>query len=314
MSSPFHWLLSGFLTTSLFLTAGCGGAVNETTIANRPGSAMVSDSSASLAAPRGTELSSAGGMAGETEGELKVQAPIQSVDTPRKIIYTASVSLVVENFDGLEQRIRETVQQHNGYLSQADLDRMQGEQRSGRWTARVPVDRYESFLQSVVDLGVPTSQEQNAQDVTEEFVDVTARIDNKKRLEQRILELLDRPDDKIQHVIEVERELGRVREEIERMEGRLRYLADQTAMTTVTIAAREERDYQPPQAPTLDNRVRMAWNNSLDNTVRFFQNAVVFVAGNAIAMAAWLVGLVVAWIIIKSIGRRFRRGRPPRTN
>ncbi len=228
----------------------------------------------------------------------------------RKIIYTASVSLVVENFDGLEQQIRETVSTHGGYLAQANLDRMQGESRRGRWRARIPVARYDDFLKAVAELGVPSSQQQNAQDVTEEFVDLEARVANKRKLESRIIELLDRPDDKIQHVIEVERELARVREEIERMEGRIRFLSDQTAMTTVDISAREERNYQPPQALTLSNRVSTAWTRSLDNTGRFFQDAIVFMVGNAIPIIAWLAGIVVGLFILRMIWRRFRGTAP----
>jgi hypothetical protein len=240
-----------------------------------------------------------------SESLLPSSAIPQPVDPARKIIYTASMALVVEDFSQLEARLRETVKQYGGYLSQTELDRMQGERRSGRWTVRVPVDRYDAFLQSVSGLGVPTSFNQQAVDVTEEFVDITARIANQQKLEARILELLDRPGDEIQHVIEVERELARVREAIERMEGRLRYLADQTAMTTVTISAREERDYQPPQAPTLGNRLSSAWGNSLERTVRVSQDALVFFVGNVIGIIAWVLGLVVAWYVLRLAWRRF---------
>ncbi len=244
-------------------------------------------------------------------GEVPVTSTSGQADLPvRKIIYTAAISLVVDNFDGLEQRIQETVEQHQGYLSRATLDRMQGESRRGIWQARIPVDQYDAFLQAVVSLGVPTSLEQNAQDVSEEFVDLNARLDNKRKLESRILELLDRPGDEIQHVIDVERELARVREEIERMQGRLRFLTDQTTLTTVDISAREERDYQPPQAPTLGNRIALAWNNSLQNTSRFFQDALVTLVAHAIAIVAWVVGLVIAWLGLRTAWRRIRGHSP----
>ncbi len=266
---------------------------------------------ASKRVPPGTlEFERSGGAVGGEKVSKTPQTPIDnSGSMERKIIYTANVNLVVDNFDGFEEKVRKTVADHGGYVASSNLDRMQGERRSGRWTARIPVERYESFMDAVSKLGVPTSQNQNAQDVTEEFVDLEARIANKKKLEERILELLDRPDDKIQHVIEVERELARVREEIERMEGRLRFLKDQTAMTTVSISAREERDYQPPQAPTLGSRVSTAWTNSLDRAGNFVQNFVVFVVGNVIAMAAWLVGIVVAFFILRWAWRKIRPRR-----
>ena len=73
--------------------------------------------------------------------------------------------------------------------------------------ARIPVDRFEAFLEGVARLGVPESRQQTAQDVTEEFVDLNARIANKKRLEERILKLLQDSEGKIKDIIEVEGEL-----------------------------------------------------------------------------------------------------------
>ena len=213
----------------------------------------------------------------------------------RKIIYTAKIQLVVDQFDGLEGKVQKTIKQFKGYLASVELNRMQGEHRVGNWTARIPVKNFEGFLEAVVELGVPTSQNQDSQDVTEEFVDLAARVANQKKLETRILELLDRPDDKIQHVIEVERELARVREAIERMEGRLRFLSDNTEMTTVVISAREERDYQPPQAPTIGSRVSSAWSNSIDNTQTALGNFLVNLVGGLIPILAAVIALLVFW-------------------
>lgn len=252
----------------------------------------------------------AAGSAKSVRQESVVPAPGQG-NPERKIVYTASVDLVVENFDGMDQRIRHTVDRHDGYLARSDLDRMQGQQRRGRWTARIPVDRYTEFLNAVSMLGVPTAQTQNAEDVTEEYVDLAARIANKRKLESRIIELLDRPDDEIKHVIEVERELARVREEIERMEGRIRFLTDQTTMTTVQIAVREERDYQPPQAPSLGNRVAFAWTSSLERISQFFQNTIVLLAGNLLFLLTWAIGLVAAWWGVRSLWRKLRGHSDP---
>jgi hypothetical protein len=174
--------------------------------------------------------------------------------------------------------------EHGGYLADASASRAQGDRRTGRWVARVPVERYDAFLESLDTLGVPENRQQTAQDVTEEFVDLEARIANKQRLEERIVKLLDERSGRISDVIEVERELGRVREEIERMQGRLRYLANRTALTTVTIQAREQRDYVPPQAPTFAGRVSDVWQRSLAALRTFGES--VGLAG--VAAAPWL--------------------------
>ncbi len=231
----------------------------------------------------------------------------KSIAQTRKIIYTASVEIVVELFDGVEKKIDALVKSHQGFISSANLGRMRGERRSGSWTVRIPVDEYDAFLGAVGDIGVPASLNQSASDVTEEFVDLEARITNKKKLEARIIELLEQRDDEIKNVLEVERELARVREEIERMEGRLRYLKDQTSLTTVTITVREERDYVPPQEPTFSNRVSKAWTSSLVNCRRSIENFAVYAVANIIGFLIFLIGLFIAIVVLRRLYRSSRK-------
>ena len=227
----------------------------------------------------------------------------------RRIIYDAEVTVVVSDFSAAERAITKLVKDHSGYLADVSIDRATGEQRSGRWKARIPVDRFDAFLEAVADLGVPTSRRQTAQDVTEEYVDLEARIANKKRLEERILDLLNASSGEIKDVIEVEQELARVRGEIEQMEGRLRYLTNLTDLTTVTITAREERDYVPPQAPTFAGRAQSAWSNSILALRDSGANLLV----GLIYGAPWLAVLVVLFApliwIARSLGKRRRRSR-----
>lgn len=223
----------------------------------------------------------------------------------RKVIYNASLDLVVKDFAPLETEIPKLVKQAGGFLADVSVNRTQGLQRSGTWQARIPVDKFEQFLDDVSELGIPENRRQTAQDVTEEFVDLEARIANQKRLEERIVELLDSSSDEIKDVIEVERELGRVRGEIEQMEGRLRYLTNRTDLTTITITAREERDYVPPAAPSFTGRIREAWANSLLELKNFGADLAVAV----VYLTPWLVILAVLvatfvlglkWLIGKS--------------
>lgn len=203
----------------------------------------------------------------------------------RKVIYTASLEIVVDEFSGVEQVVSTLVQQYGGFIASANVSLNQGSQRSGVWIVRVPVDSFSAFLEATGDLGVPERREQHGQDVTEEFVDLEARISSKKKLEERILELLASNKGEIKDVIEVERELSRVRTEIEQMEGRLRYLADRTDLTTVTLSVREERDYTPPQAPGLGARIASTWQSSTGAIVAVAQNLVLA----AVACLPWLV-------------------------
>ena len=224
-----------------------------------------------------------------------------SANLQRKVIYDAEIALIVKEFSAIEIEIPKLVKQFGGYLADASVNRTQGEQRSGRWQARIPVNQFDSFLDSVSILGIPENRRQTAQDVTEEFVDLEARIANKKRLEERIVELLKDSSDKIKDVIEVERELARVRGEIEQMEGRLRYLTNRTELTTVTISAREVREYVPPEALKFVGRVAQAWGNSLLSLKVLGEN----VAVTLVYTFPWLLvlGIVLAppiWYVRKN--------------
>ena len=256
----------------------------------------------SLAAEASYELRQRG-LALENYRETKVDG-LNDEDAPerlqreaadnRKIIYTATLAIVVDDFSGVEDSVAALVKQHGGFVAAANVSLNQGSQRSGTWTVRIPVASFEQFLNASGDLGVPEQREQHGQDVTEEFVDLDARIRSKKKLEERILELLADNKGEIKDVIEVERELSRVRTEIEQMEGRLRYLTDRTDLTTVTLHVREEQDYTPPQAPGLSSQIATTWSHSTGAIVAAAQNLLLAF----VACVPWLLLAVVALVPI----------------
>jgi hypothetical protein len=219
----------------------------------------------------------------------------------RKIIYQADLRLVIADFSNIEADLSRVVKEQGGYLANVSIDRTSGERRTGQWQVRIPTDAFETFLEAVSKLGVPESRSQTAQDVTEEFVDLEARIVNQKRLEERIVGLIDETKGTIKDVIEVERELARVRGEIEKMEGRLRFLANRAELTTVTVHIREQRDYVPPQSPTFMSRIGETWGTSLIALRDFGGNILLAL----VAAAPWLlVSSAILAIVYRLIRRR----------
>ncbi|NOY29986.1 MAG: DUF4349 domain-containing protein [Planctomycetes bacterium] len=209
---------------------------------------------------------------------------------------------MVKDFSQAESGLRELVEEHGGFLADARIDRRQGSRLTGNWQARIPVDQFPEFCEDIVDLGVAEQQQQTAQDVTEEFVDLEARIANKQRLEERIVDLLEDASGSIKTIIEIERELARVRQEIERMEGRLRYLTNHTELTTVTISIREEQNYVPPKAPTYTDRITTAWYDSLTSVQEFGQRS-------SISLVYAFPWLVIAGVLLVPSTWLFRRVR-----
>jgi hypothetical protein len=221
----------------------------------------------------------------------------------RKIIYTADVELVVEEFDSIPAKVETLVEEFEGYVAGSTVTGAPGRPRSGQWTIRVPVQRYGTFLTAVQKLGEVHRVSSDSKDVSEEYYDLEARIGNKKKQEVRLLELLADATGKLEDVLSVERELARVREEIERMEGRVRVLNDLTSLTTVELTINEIKDYVPEEAPTYTTRVRRVFQNSVNSLV----SAAVGLSIVVVAVLPWLGVLLVPAIVIILIVRRRRR-------
>ncbi len=237
------------------------------------------------------------------QAEPKEAAPPEAV--PRKIIYTAEAHIVVEEFEKAERELAQLIKSHQGYVAQAETGGSSGAPRSGRWKVRVPVERFEEFLDAVSKLGVPQRISRDSKDVTEEFYDLEARLKAKKVQEARLLKHLEASTGKLEDILNVERELMRVRGEIEREEGRLRLLANLAALTTVTVHLQEIKNYVPPQAPTFTSTVSSTFSNSLDTLVNFGKGLVIA----AVALAPWLVVFAVIGVPLGIVLRARYRSR-----
>lgn len=225
----------------------------------------------------------------------------------RKIIYEAKLQLVVDDFANVPATVTSLVNRHDGFIAQSDVGSMQGRSRSGSWKIRIPVEKYQDFLNASGEVGQTESLSQNAADVSEQFYDAQARVSNKKRLETRIVKLLEKSDQEIQHVIEVENALGRVREEIEIIEGRLRYLADRTSLATVELNIREQRNYVPETAASLNDRIATAWTGSVFRLQRSAENFIILIVANFFNLVFFVFTAVVIYIFYRRWLGRMRK-------
>jgi hypothetical protein len=286
-----HHFPKWFVLMLVLATALCGCGVQSAVDSAKTGAAPAS-TTAEIAGNAIADQDAAEGGGGEMGADPQTAPPAE-----RKIIYTAVVDLVVDDFTETDRKIQALTKEFGGFIAEFREDRTYGDRRSGRWVVRTPVRRFQEFLDQVVALGVPETRQMDAQDVTEEYVDLEARLASKKRLEERILQLLEERAGEIKDVIVVEQELARVREEIERMEGRLRFLANRVELTTITITAREEVDYEPPQAPTFTGKVQSTWSQSLTALGRTLE-----------ALALTVVALFPWFVLLLLIGTPFAMG------
>jgi hypothetical protein len=242
----------------------------------------------------------------EAANAVAAAIAIREAAGQQRIIYTAEVSLVVEDISAAQAQVAELVRRFRGYVADSRLNEAEGQQRTGWWVVRVPVDSFDEAVEAVMQLGIPENRQSKAQDVTEEYVDLESRIAGKQQLEKRILKLLDERTGDIEDVIAVEKQLSRVREEIEQAQGRLKYLQNRTALATLTISAREERDYVPPQAPSFSSQIRQTWSGSLDALQQFGKASLIV----TVAVAPWLPVFAVLYFTITWLLKR--RKKPSR--
>jgi hypothetical protein len=304
---PGPSLAAGTLLALLWAgMSGCGAPASydmPSYSAPSGGEFVPSDDGSSLAFQHAAESSQENGL--ETS---PTESPSESSRLSRKLIQTADVNLVVEDFDTVPQRIESLVERHGGFISDSRLGGQRGARRTGTWQVRVPSEQFKSFLGAAAGIGEIRSMTQSARDVTEEFVDVEARIRNKRVQEEGLLRILAERPGKLEDVLAVERELSRVREEMERMQGRLRLLSSLTSLATITISVEEIKGYVPAESPTLARRVTRSFEGSLIALRQTGEALLVTLA----ALAPWFIvlgmlSLPTWWCLRRCVPWLYRR-------
>ena len=164
----------------------------------------------------------------------------------RQIISQASLSVEVEDVTGAVAQVRTIAESRGGFVSQLATTGTPGRQRSDL-TVRVPQGEFFDTLESIKRLGKVWSENAGSEDVTEQFIDLEARLRSALREEQSLLSLLERADT-VSNILTIERELARVRSEIERLQGQINYLSRRVDLATISVALfpPEERLADPP--------------------------------------------------------------------
>jgi len=182
---------------------------------------------------------------------------------PAMVIRTGQAFIEVEKVDDAVLKVRQLAAQVGGYIANSSITGGKDQTRQATFELKIPSTNFERAVGSLSTIGKVETVASNAQDVGEEFVDITARVTNARRLEERLISLLANRTGKLDEVLRVERELARVREEIERYEGRLRYLGSRVALSTLTITVHEPAPIlgsNPGENP-IAAALRRAWRN-----------------------------------------------------
>jgi hypothetical protein len=270
---------------------------------------------AAAAPPRPAAAPAAGGASANQAAQARpadaVQQDLPSFD--RMIIRTVTMTLAVGNVQEAFHTVEQIVAEQNGYLSSSQF-RQDGDRMTATMTLRVPADpaTYQMTLERLRKVADRVIDEQaQAQDVTEEYVDIDARLRTLKASEENLLALLAKAT-RVEDNLQIQRELTNVRSQIEQIQGRKQALERRADMATINLTIRETGAFSRPgwsPGGTFEEAVR-ALGAALRGLAVFAIWLLVF---SPIWGGFLLLGWVIVWLLVKLIRRmtgRSRTGRP----
>jgi hypothetical protein len=235
---------------------------------------------------------------------------IKPVVDHRKVIRTGTLELDVEDYAVARGKLDALVAELGGYVDASEV--RSGSRTHATVTVRIPAEAFGPLLPRLQDIGRVLHEQNTASDVTDQYVDVAARVASEKAIEHRLLELAADRTASMDSLLSVERELARVRGEIERAEGHLRQWDDQVALSTLTIEMTSKAPVvavTAPEEPGLATRAGATLHDSV-TALREFASGLLLIV---IALAPWTVFAVPAVMIGRAVVRRRRKGLPVAT-
>lgn len=228
-------------------------------------------------------------VAGAEEPEPPVAGAIS-----RKLIKNGRVEFETDDAESVKKQILAATKTFNGYIA-SEKETRNGNEIAYQMVVRVPANRFDQFLTSATK-GVTEFRERviDIDDVTAEFVDQEARVRSKKEIESRYRQLLTKATT-VKDILEIEKELGEIRTEIESSEGRLKFLGDQVQYSTLRITFYKTI----PATSTYAQDLRDAFGSGWENLQMFI----------VVVISIWpflLLAAAAAWFINYVAKRRSR--------
>ena len=199
--------------------------------------------------------------AGGGFGDAVTAKVIPAISGPM-IIRTAELAVTVQGFDQARGALEQVLRRHGGYVGNLQVTAPYGNPRTLAGKLRVPADQLDAVLGELKKLGRVDTEAQTGEEVTAAYVDLQARLENARNTEQRLTVVLQQRTGKLMDVLAVEKEIARVRGEIESMEAERKNMATEVAFATLDMTLTE--DYKAPLEtvpPSTLNRFR---NSAVD--------------------------------------------------
>ena len=211
----------------------------------------------------------------------------------RMIIYNGYISLETDDIDGILTRIRSLAEGYNGYVAGTSRS-MIGNQAVADITIRIPQNKFHSVINDISTYGKVLDERTTSDDVTEQYIDLKARLKNLERLEESLTDLLNRTAT-VEEILKVEQELTRIRGDIDSLQGQLNYFERNVTMSMIKVTLREP---PPPFTPP-----GMDWGETFETAIRIL---FALISGLIILIIAVLPLIVIIGIPAYYLQRRKR--------
>ena len=188
--------------------------------------------------------------------------------TARKVIRNAELSIEATSPAAAESKVSSLIERLGGYVasSERELRADEGQRSEARvlLSLRLPAERLDEALREIKRLGSGAETEKiGSEDVTDEYIDVDARITNQRHLEQQLVTILAQVSN-VDNALKVHQELTSVRTEIDRLEGRKRFLETESSLAKISLSISPLRPVVSASSSEFGVSVRRATSDSLD--------------------------------------------------
>jgi hypothetical protein len=219
-------------------------------------------------------------------------ADLPSFIADRKLIRDATLEIEVETVDDAAREAAGIARRNGGVLADSEFfQNADGEQR-GMVRLRIPSERFADALADLRPLGTVRLERTNTQDVTKAYADLEIRLAVKRDTADRLRHILENRTGKLADVLQVERELARVIEEIERMEGQIRFYDHQVAISTITVQLYEPGMGEPGPFASIAR--------AFGSAVRVLTESVAAIVYVTVFLTPWLlVASAVGWVVMR---------------
>ncbi len=220
----------------------------------------------------------------------------------RLIIKSAEVAVVVEDVPAAVKIVSDYAEKNGGFVVTSNVYKS-GISPVGRIKIRIPVNKFDEGLNNLKSIGEVQSQSIDGEDVTEQYVDLEARLRNMRASESQFLKILSQAT-KITDILAVQSELNRVRLDIESMEGKMKFLRQSADLSSIEVSLSTDPDNLPAFEDKNTWKPLAVLKNAVRGLLGFGKGLVNVLIWLVVFIPLWLLIALIIWVVVRQYNKR----------